>query len=81
MAASQFYKYLYQVTDGGLKALSSGPSFCKLKELHIDGCQQLTSLCGSYLQAFPCISMLSFYDCPGLLKSEWFERYLLIFVI
>ncbi|KAK4015931.1 hypothetical protein OUZ56_030897 [Daphnia magna] len=64
-----------KVTDGGLKALSSGPSFCKLKELHIDGCQQLTSLCGSYLQAFPCISMLSFYDCPGLLKSEWFESF------
>ncbi|XP_046439909.1 F-box/LRR-repeat protein 2-like isoform X1 [Daphnia pulex] len=61
-----------KVTDDGLAALSRGPSRHKLKELNIDGCQQLTSSCGSHLDAFPSISELSFNNCPLLLANEWF---------
>ena len=67
-----------QVTDDGLEALSKGPSRHKLAELNIDGCQQLTSSCGSHLDAFPSISVLSFNDCPLLLANEWVQRYFLI---
>lgn len=71
-----YYSPFFQVTDNGLEALSKGFCSASLTELHIDGCTALTSKCGVYLQQLTNVSTLSFYNCPSLLESEWFLRYL-----
>ena len=63
-----------KVTNQSIKFIAEGCFRSILAELHIDGCQFLTAECGNYLSQLSRVSMLSFYDCPSLLESDWFQR-------